>query len=377
MTLQELLNLVVNPYMPEKLIDKLNMERIGKVASFFPNRLTSFFGFECRLGELEPKGDFLFCIRQANQERQILAGNDEVKGIPNVLLENEVWRRIVNFSKHWDMVESPLYSADNIWMELDMDDIDLDKPIPSFFFGFNDNKKWEELKQICEIAFNELLGKAIDKQIFKNLIHCFKLLPAHARVFQIGLMLSRNTEGIRLCIQNLRPVEIPTFLMKLGWPGNPEELNLLLEQLEGNVDHINLDIDIGMEILPKVGLECYIDPDQKANDKWKDFLDLLTEGGLCKPEKREALKTYFGVTNRFMCNKIWPEHWLVASASLKNKQLSTYVRFPNHIKLSFEPNKPLEAKIYLGTKHAWIPTKQLVEAYNLRTGNNIKMKSEK
>lgn len=362
MNLQQLLNLVVDPYMPEALISKANMARIGQVAQHFPNQLTSFFGFECRLGENEAAGDFLFCTTQANAERQILAGHHTDEKIPADLLGLDVWKRVRRFAELWNDPDSILYhQADKLWFEFDMEDIQLEAPIPSFFFGPQNINTQSDLKQVCQTALGPLLNGGLAEGIWQNLTNCIDRLPQGARIFQVGTMLSRDTPAIRLCINKMRPDQIPYFLKELNWSGSEEQLNQFLLHLGILVDHVSLNIDVGTSVLPKIGLECYIDQNEMATTKWLRLLNTLEDTGLCVAEKKEAMKVYAGGVHRFMTNKVWPEHLLATSRSLRNSQLSLYARNINHVKVAFGPEQEPVAKAYLSVKHMWIPTQQIVE----------------
>ncbi len=363
MDLKQLMDLVVTPYISEDLISKDQMEKIGKVARHFPSQLSSFFGFECKLGETEPKADFLFCITQANDERRILSNNHPKAPFPESFAEEEVWQRINRFAQAWNSPGSPLYyQANKIWFEFDMDEIDIEKPVPSFFFGPQNINSREDVKNVCSAAFEPLLGNKLDIAIQKSLWHCIDTLPEHARIFQVGTMLSRNTTAIRICINKTKPADILSILQNLDWSGELEELKSLLNSLVDVVDFISLAIDLGSKAGSKIGLECYINDDETASDKWIRFMALLVEWNLCQPAKEKGLLSFGGGVHRFMTDKIWPEHWLTASRQIKNRQLSAYLRNPHHIKITYRPQQPLEAKAYLGVKHLWVHTKVLIDA---------------
>ncbi|MEM9824700.1 MAG: hypothetical protein AAF985_26670, partial [Bacteroidota bacterium] len=277
--------------------------------------------------------------------------------------QSDIWQRINRFAQAWNQYDSPLYNgADNIWFEFDMDDIDLEQPFPSFFYGPHNINSREDLHQINRTALEALLQDQLDPAVHRQLSRCVDQLPEHAALFQIGTMLSRNTSALRLCINEIGISDISTILSDLNWGGPIHTLEQLLVHLDSLVDQITLDIDLGTAIHPKVGLECYITADEDKVEKWLRLLQLLEDADLCVPEKREALLEYPGGIHRFTTKKEWPAHWLEISKIEKNKNLSIYLRDLHHIKISYTPNQPLQAKAYLSVGHAWLPTKEIIEA---------------
>ena len=63
------------------------------------------------------------------------------------------------------------------------------------------------------------------------------------------------------------------------------------------MDRVDLDLDVGSAILPKIGLECYLDQLPGFEPRWQLFLDELVKDGVCIPEKRDALLSYEGISN--------------------------------------------------------------------------------
>lgn len=88
------------------------------------------------------------------------------------------------------------------------------------------------------------------------------------------------------------------FYKKIGWIGSVNELKSLLNDLAQYCDRIDLDIDIGSEIAPKIGLECYLERQPSLNPKWQLFLEYLLEKGLVIPEKKRCFTQLYGIYKR-------------------------------------------------------------------------------
>ena len=98
------------------------------------------FGFECRLGEENPRADFLVLAR-ASWGRDSLAGlHPDKLSAQSYLMDDPVWQRVQDFGARWADPASPLYGAvDNVWLEFDVDGPAGDIPVPSVFFGLPAN----------------------------------------------------------------------------------------------------------------------------------------------------------------------------------------------------------------------------------------------
>ncbi len=284
--------LAVSPYIPAKLISGKNLRHMRAIASHLPGAIASFWGFECRLGEEAPLGDFLISVK-ADEGRVIVAGTHDSIELSESLKTNPVWNLGCKFSQHWADSTSPIYEkVDNMWLEFDVDGEPPAIPIPSLFFGCSPTQventgitlaKAEPSSHewVTETALKILLGDSLSGEIVQKLRQCLGALPPEAYVFQIGLMLARKAETIRLCIRNISPQNIILYLEKIGWTGAIDLLQGTVSELASFTDRIDLDLDVGNAVLPKIGLECYIEGQPRSEPKWLAFLSYLVEGGLC------------------------------------------------------------------------------------------------
>jgi hypothetical protein len=366
-SLEETLKAVVEPYVSSQLISLEHFSHIGKNAAIIPSAVTSFFGFECRLAESIPKADFLLCTTVAGGGRDILAGYNSAINLPEDIMANTVWKRIRDFSLCWANPESLLYEkADNIWLEFDVDGASPEVPIPSFFFGpkgiqsrYSSTPKFEvnadSYEWVTTKALNILLGRPIPLQVERNLFNCFNLLPTGAQVFQMGVMLARRSDTVRICVRGISTAQILEYLSCIGWAGEVSEVKAVVSQLSSFVERIDLDLDIGEVVFPKIGMECYFNIQPPVAPKLRQFLDYLVETGLCLPDKRDALLTYPGYSHERSNPELWPSNLLRASSFLGPRALSMFIRRLHHIKIVYQPGRPLEAKAYLSVVHNWIP----------------------
>jgi hypothetical protein len=347
---------LIQSHTPNTLIDAAQWRKIETIAQIFPSAVTTFFGFECRLAEPEAKADFLLCADASEAGRRVLATNAYGIDLPKELFQNPVWQQVREFSTNWESEASPLYNnVRNVWLEFDIAKASSHPqpfPIPSAFFGPEplfatpqDNP--HPYTWVWQHALPLLLGRPVPIAVCTSLIRCFEYLPKQAYVFQIGLMLARQVDTVRLCIRDIAPDHIIPYLINLGWVGNAASLHQTLSDLSQMTDRIDLDIDVNDGILSKIGLECYWLRQPKFEARWEVFLDALVKQGLCLPEKEQALLAYPGYIREKTHPEVFPSHARKLSGLLGAAYEWVVFTGLHHIKLVYHNDRIQEAKSYL------------------------------
>jgi hypothetical protein len=352
---------------PPQLISPSAFSDIDSVARVLPATLAyNTFGFECRLAEMAPRADFSV-LAGASCGRESLAGLHPTSTLPARLMTDPIWRRVADFAVQWADPSSPLYRAvDNVWLEFDVDGAPPVIPIPSVFLAPRPSGQ-EGAKGVAyepdldgyittiETVIQLLSGNELAPRKLETLSDCFRALSSVEHVFQVGLMLSRGAEAVRLCI-NLRSVEgIVEYLAGVGWPCSEADVLGVLEPIASLVDYVCLDIDVGETVHHKIGLECYFDgiKQPRTEPRWGVFLDSLVRDGLCTADKRDALLSYPGYVDENAEGIPWPAALRRASHLLGGRSLSTFIRSLHHVKIVYQPGERLEAKAYLAVIHHW------------------------
>ncbi len=349
---------LLKPNIPSQLISSENWGKIETVAGVLPRAITSFFGFECPLRIEEAHADFLICADAKEAGRQILADENYSITLPDLLTQHPVWNQIRDFSSSWNRDTSALFKqVNNIWLEFDIDRTST-IPIPSCFFGPNpifskqsiDSDNSDGLhpdRWISQSALKLLLARNLPTKIEDKLFQCFDLLPEGAYVFQIGVMLARQSDLVRICIRDISPTQIVDYLTQINWQGSIVELKNVLDRLSNFVDRIDLDIDVGEVVFPKIGLECYLKNQPDFEPRWLSFLNYLVETELCQPQKRNALLDYPGYIRASRDRELWPINLLKLSSFLGAQYEQVLFRGLHHIKVVYQTEQPLQAKAYL------------------------------
>ncbi len=176
-------------------------------------------------------------------------------------------------------------------------------------------------RQIVEL----LSPDGLHPDTFRFLITCMTQFEGKGWVAQIGRMLARQENKLRLFIQQIPRYGILPYLRRLAYPHVDHPA--LISQLEccyALADTVDLDIDITDRIGSQLGLECYFNTTEKA----LLFLDYLAEQGLCVPQKYPLLRAHL------LQVRLLPDQQLLHGFS--------------HIKLGFHPEKGFISKVYLG-----------------------------
>ena len=335
------------------LVSKENFREILNVARLFPGNLTSFLGFECRLGESNARADWAFAISGLNGDRYVLANLLKDGYLPGQLLDQTEWRQIKDFAKAWTDPESILNDkVQCFWLEFDMPEDSPDVPIPCVFFGptklpervsVNDFNNYDWL---TKMALPLLGGQPLSKAIEFNLKSCIEQMPKNATLFQIGTLLSRSVNDVRLYINKLQPKDVLPYLNSIGWFDETREFTKLINDIKDMADRFVLSFDVNEDgIGPRVGIELSFDSNVFQNEtRWVKLLDYLVDKDLCLSEKRDALLSYSGSEKEFTDGIMEPLK--AVSGNLNNIFSSTIVRYISHIKVVYQPGEVLEAKAY-------------------------------
>ena len=348
---------LVKPYVSDQLIDAAHWADIEAIAQWLPGPITNFFGFECRLGDPTPQADFLLSIGAKEAGQRILAGQSPRYPIDTALLKEPVWQQVQQFTQTWLDAASDLHpNVNNIWLEFDVDGSSAEPPIPSCFFGSHtilvnpdtaEHSAEHPHRWVPQTAIAQLQGKMMDTALEAQLLHCLDALPVGSHVFQVGLMLARQVNMVRICLRGITPKQVLTYLEALGWAGSLEALSPYLMKLSQLADRVDVDLDVSPQgIRPKLGFECYLQAQPKHNPAWGQFLDYLVTEGWCLPEKREALLTYPGFARERDNRDRWPSHLRKLSHFLGDHREGVFFRGLHHVKLVFHTDHMVEAKAY-------------------------------
>ena len=349
--------ITIAPHISKDLISSTNFSEIQTLAKFLNGNFTSFFGFESRLTSKTARSDYLIAVSSQNGEREALLNLIKNRKMPKELLQLPEWKNVGILTEKWADPSSILH--DNIlglWLEFDTANNANETPVPSVFLQTipmridnEDDKK--KCKWVTQTAIPLLTGHPVPEKIENSFISALENLPPGASLFHVAAMLSRNTDGIRLIIKRILPEDIVPYLQSLGWSDKGDDFTTLINEIKKYSNCIRLHINIGETIDPQIGLECFISPDKyHEGHGWEDFLTYLVERNVCLPDMKSALLDFPGVDHEGDDDEFTFDFYM-PSVKLPDTNFSkAIVRYISHVKISYNPGEPIEAKAYTGVR---------------------------
>ena len=344
------------PYVPGELVAADSLRRIATTVDRLPLAVTGFFGFECPLGENSAKADFECRITRLHGGHAVLAGHSAAHVLPPAWREHPVWDRVGRFCQLWAEPSSPFHAnVRDLWFEFDVGHArSPEVPLPSVFFGPPPALDAAAYGWMLESAIPLLRGSPLPPPIERTLRDCLDALPAEASVRHVGLMLARPTDAVRLVVKDLPFDSLAGFLDRVGWPGASDAAHAALSPAArlGPSPRM-LSLDIGARIGPRFGLECFLSAGAETSSRRASFFDYLVADGLCVPAKRDALLAWEEWAHEPDRAAASPEHLAPLSELVGLPVRGVFVPGLSHVKVSYQPDRPLEAKAYVAIYLAW------------------------
>lgn len=360
---------IIGPYISPVLLSQQNLSEIRSNAQKFPRNLTTVTGFECHLGK-ESQADWGIEIVGNEDTKNVLAGiltDDNNTPSP---FQGEIWPNIRTFSALWKDPGSVL--CKNIraaWFEFDTTDRIQVIPAPCVFLvpAFTSGEEvGASTEWIFDNAIPVLTGADCPVDIKDTFMRCIRKLPADSSIFIIGIMLPRKSREIRLSVKFDDPLKIISYLADIGWPYETAHLRLLIhDAIRTKVNRVILDLDIGNEVGPKLGLECSFCPTiYHREHKWRDLFHYLVERELISRAECDAVLSFPG-------SDIIIRHPGIVMSSLNDKTpgreriiSSTIIRYISHVKFVYSPSKPLAVKAYIGIRQIDTEKDSIMETFS-------------
>jgi hypothetical protein len=322
----------IEEHLPTVLVSSAALSDIRRIARELPPVRSGCF--ECPLGEVGVETDFSVC---ADGALNTLAGRNASAMLNNTIVTSPPWQRFRAFCEGWSDSALPRQIS-NIWLEFDRSRHTVPILRPSVFFGVH---RIKDRQRLAEAGVRLLRGGPLPAQLAQALSLCFSALPKNARVFQVGVLLSRKNTPVRLCVLGIARDQLLDYLLAIGWPGSIEDVEHILHSISQYVPllAVNFDLDSSVDgVGPRLGIEYYMGREYQLVNvypNWELFLKQLVRVGLCLPRERDALLTWPGYAFR---DVILP---------------SAFFRGLNHVKVVWEPPGFVYAKAYLVFLHVW------------------------
>jgi hypothetical protein len=366
------------PFIPEGLVSAACLDEIAAVAGHCPARITNMFGFECALDTDRANADFALSMSRDSAKEHYGGAT---------FPRTDAWNQVGAFIDQW-ATQSSVATApiSSICLEFDIHEGTTEAPPPEhspgdqspsvhspgsqsppslfppgLFLSFNDylrarrrRPSAEEMAADYLCALDEALPSLGRKQLYDAvrplLRKILTSLPEKSAVFQIGVMLSRPVEALRVCFTGFTADGCVEFLTAMRWHGSSAALCELLRELESRSHRFELSLDIGQAVQPKIGFEVYFDETRivRGTPIWSPFLEYLEGKGLCTASKAQGLREYPGY--------VWNDPYLSLFMDGPEREIyndpthenDIFIKRLNHFKIVYEDDGVRQAKAYLG-----------------------------
>ncbi|WP_143310056.1 prenyltransferase/squalene oxidase repeat-containing protein [Chitinophaga vietnamensis] len=333
--------------LPQALVSPAQLPLLKTAADFFPPLIR--FGLECRLDHHE-QVDLQLCIRRDEDDLPALSDWVQNKFAGN--LEHE---HISHFFKTWaDQLSSYHKNITEVFLELDV--LPSGVKTPLLFFELQPGLDDIDRKDVCFTVLKETLGE--DRSFYDLFETIFHACPPPAYIAYLGIMFSRDVDVLRVNIKKLPMAAVAPFLEKIGYAWTGPTLDRWISFVHSYADRVTLCIDIGKNVFPKIGFECFWDKQPPIDTYWRFFIEKINTCHHYKKDKIEAIlnwdkEIFPGQTND------WPEHLWIASLRKPENEFTFLKRKLSHLKLSYCPDKEIALKAYLGYGSLWMVKKNL------------------
>lgn len=347
---------------------------LHRVGHALPARSSRAFGFEIRMDADEDRTDLFLRVESYSGGRDVLL-RKRPDGLREVGEGHPAWEAIGRLCDAWQRDEaSPWRNVRQIWFEFDVKGQGERIPVPAMCFWHGgsvdhlrsagpaglDPRPHVELTRSATLL---LQGKPLSADVERTLERCIRSLPRGGQVFCIGVMMERRTPRLRLCLKGIPAGAHIPYLHEIGF-GKDERYVPVVELATALADEVQLALDVGGTIGPKLHLELRCDPNRSRDARlwWRGLVGQLLGRGLVGRRRARAFVEWLG------------PHWVLPVDEEGRAQ--AWSRRVSHVKLAWSPDEGVRAKGYLGLSrpghdagdHAngWTPSEKLVEAQRLR-----------
>lgn len=336
---------IVRPWLYEDLVATDAVPGLLRTAATLPP--VHCAGFEVRLGRGDTTVDLVQRIRGLRGEPQVLLNHIESGGLAN----EPVWRRLRDFCRAWSHPASRLdrmVAGCLVGFDSDTAAAPIQAPFLYLLLEPGSTAAIDPFMELLEEASSLLTGASLPAALAARVRRCHRDCPHGAAITDIGFMLSRNIEAVRLVITPVSKAAIAEFLAVQDWPEGSPSTDEALALLPEAAEQLGLSLDVAERLVPRVGVEYYPGPLDADLPAWQDALDALVASGLCSEPKRDALLRWPGHVEPTDTTEDWPASLLVASLLNRPDRFMVLARRLTFLKLVCQPDQAPTAKAYFG-----------------------------
>jgi hypothetical protein len=244
---------------------------------------------------------------------------------------------------------SPLVGAgEDFWLEVDSGS---GATSPSLFFRPAGDRTLSDLAS----GLNALRPGCVRPEAFGVLERLSAQVP-DVDVFQVGVMIGRSGVALRICLTLSPTVTAERLAEALSTPRVSDVVRRAQDLGGSLVGSYVVCLDIAEGIGGRLGVEMgfggvtgLISP-----RTWWKVLDRLVSAGYCRPDERDALVAWIGVSRSTDDESRWPDHMLSLAPIVAPYEM-VLRRGISHLKLVESVDGVPSAKAYFGCRLSFSP----------------------
>ena len=288
-------------------------------------------GLEVRL-DGDPRVDLSVCVQAGPPARGAIVDALERSGAP---ARSSGWRRGLSFLRAWASPDSPLHEPVHaLWLEFDAHGVG--PPEPFLLFSLDGDRLYpdgtantDQLEDAVREGLDRL-AEGLDPRVRSAVERCLRRLPRYAQLRHAAVRPTPAGDLVRLIVR-MPWRRLTAALVELGWPGDPIELDGLLEHLCHDTPVVPVNVDLTAEGMgPRVGIELVRAGAPRTSAPWQRVFGVLESLGACKPERSAAVSDWGG---QRLGQELGPGRFCVRRDLM--------------VKAVYETGAPLAAKAYL------------------------------
>lgn len=319
----ELLKLTLSQA-PENLFSKDTARHVQRLSESFAGFQTSEVIAETNLNDQAGRADISFRVLAEEAPAMIQAFSSPAF---DKMAEDDSWQRLISFCRGWPA------EVEEVWIEMDQTAYEQPLPPPCFFYdGSGVHPRRGMYQPLLRPSLLMLLDNPVVGKMENTLLRTLSSLPEEVTVFQMGTMLARHQDRLRLFTTEMSWEQAMTWTKDLQWKGTPPDVASLNNLTKHHSDgRFILDVDVTEEgVNPKLGINFGVTSPENLHA----FLENLIKEGLCTQEKKEILLSWKGTRGQFMG---------------KEAGYCALINRISHFKVTQQEGQPLTAKVYLQT----------------------------
>ena len=258
------------------------------------------------------------------------------------------WDRLHRFVAAWRDPSGPLWDeVRSLWLEFDVRQRPVIESVscPNVFFG---NSRGLRSRATILAGLDLLLdrdrtassgpGPAAAGHHANAASGCLDALPPGAGILFAGLMLARQPEAVRLCIDAPAGQSVLRHFEQIAASAGPAPSSTSMSDLLRHARHVVIQVEAGVEFSARLGFELYMGRKHRGRaDAWRPLLQRLVQEGAAREDRSAAALD-------------WP-------GFAYDERLGPRIigRWINHVKLVYAAGAFVEAKVYLQHGTAWDP----------------------